>query len=84
MKDKPKNFLANEHESQIGKVDYGSEVYGGPPQPTAKFTAAELEAAGYRGVYRLDKEKGAAEDEACACSLGFRCNRGVAVGSLDR
>lgn len=84
MKDKPKDFLANEHESQVGKIDYGCEVYGGPPQPTAKFTATELSAMGYRGVYRLDKENGAAEDETCACGFGFRCNRGVAVGSPDR
>ena len=82
MKDKPKDFLANEHKSTVGKVDYGCEVYGGPPQPTAKFSATELEAAGYRGIYRLAYNTPPLDSAFCRCSLGEKCDTGIAVEKL--
>lgn len=74
----PANFICNELDGAAPTT--GDELtHNGPPQPTTKYTAEELAAMGYHGVYRMVRGQGGAEDRACACSRGERCDTGLAA-----
>jgi hypothetical protein len=74
----PTNFICNELDGAAPTT--GDDLtHNGPPQPTAKYSAEELTKMGYHGVYRVARAQGGAENPACACSKGGRCDTGLAV-----
>ena len=81
----PANFICNELDGAAPTT--GDELtHNGPPQWTAKYTAEDLAEMGYHGVYRMARSPGGAEDRACGCHRGERCDTGMAalMGSGDK
>ncbi len=74
----PSNFICNELDGTAPTT--GDDLtHNGPPQATAKYSAAELAEMGYHGVYRMVGGHGGAENPSCACSRGERCDTVLAA-----